>query len=552
MSRAALPLDVEAQRSARATKAAVRKETGSYYTPVEVAEFLATVAVQQASDRVLEPCYGEGVFLEALEAQFRQRFACEGDLVGVDLDPGLLSRVQLAHPGAVLHARDFFDIEPGALGSFNAIVGNPPFVRYHRFNGSRRTLGLRRTAEAGVAVSALTSAWVPFLIHASRHLAPGGRLCMVAPLELLYARYARPLVAYLCQRFRGVRVLRFAEPLFPGLNEGTVLLLADGWGGCTDEVAIMHARRVADVDPHRVMGIAAEHVSLAEWSNGAGQPNLLRLSPEIRALYEDVAGQCVSLGDLARITIGYVTGRNDWFHLTADDVQRGGLDADVRLVLRKSADLAHKGLWLDEAARAHLANQGAHWLFDPGKSPGPAARQRIQAGALMGVSEAYKCRVRPTWWQVPGVVAHDFVLGVFSTGGPRLVVTDLPATNSLLVGDVVDETNARCLAAAAITSLARFSAEVTGHALGGGALKFEPAEARRWLLPYRDSVPDTELTTIHRLLAAGRSDEASRLADVWLLQKGLGLGNDQLRLLREGTQILRALRWRGSLSPSDR
>lgn len=521
-----------------------RKRTGSYYTSREVADFLAAVAIRRPADRILEPCFGEGVFLKACHDRARSMSPSIGDgaIVGIDMNDDLVQEGLSRFPYAELVAADFFEVDPNRLGRFDAVVGNPPFVRYHRFNGKQRERALLRAAEADVNLSALTSAWVPFLVHATRHLQPGGRLCVVAPFEITYARYARPFVSYLCDRFANVRVLLFNQPLFPELNEATVLLVADDWGGQTSSMELVHAETVRDLDPERIFTADAEAVPADDWDADAGRTSLYRLDPKARDLYLAIEERVPRLGDLADVTIGYVTGDNTWFHMSQPDVRNLGLNRDVQLVLRRSADLKGRGLALDPEAHHQLAEEGAHWLFTPNEPLTAVAEDRIRSGERALVQTAYKCRVRTPWWRVPSVRPHDFVLGVFSTLGPRLVATDLPATNSLLVGDLKQPVSATTLAAAALTSFAALAAEVNGHALGGGALKLEPAEARRWSLPMHEAIPGHAVEEIHQLLASGHTAKASTLADQVFLRDALQLDANEIRVLQQALWTLRQAR----------
>lgn len=521
---------------------AERKQTGSYYTSREVADFLAAVAMRGPTDRILEPCFGEGIFLEACSDRMATHFGGTGSMFGVDLNTELVQDAVTKFPYAKLLAADFFDVDPADIGRFDAVIGNPPFVRYHRFNGDQRTRALTRAAEADVNLSALTSAWVPFLVHATQHLAVDGRLCVVAPFELTYARYARPFVSYLCDRFSAVRVLVFDDPLFPELNEATVLLVADGWGGSTTTMEFVHARSVRDLNPREVFQVAAESIPAKSWDADGGRTSLYRIDPRARDVYLALEERTSRLGDMANITIGYVTGDNSWFHLNERQVQHLQLSGDVQLVLRRSADLAGRGLVFTPKARAELAEEGAHWLFRPHEPVSVEAENRIREGERQNAHTAYKCRVRDPWWRVPAVQSHDFVLGVFSTLGPRLVATDLPATNSLLVGDLKQPVGAARLAAAALTTFAALSAEVSGHALGGGALKLEPAEARRWSLPVHDAVPEKAVQEIHQLLVTGHTAKASALADHVFLRDAFGLTADEIDVLRQGLHTLRQAR----------
>ena len=518
-----------------------RKQTGAYYTNRWAAQFLVDAVVSQ-QDRVLEPCFGDGVFIDAW--QQRPAGMRDGVIVGCDISPDVVEGGRQRYPGVTLHRTDFFDVAPGALGQFDAVVGNPPFVRYQRFQGAQRAQALQRAASGGVRLSALTSAWVPFLVHATQQLAPGGNMGVVAPLELTYARYARPFLAYLGQHFGAIRIIGSDERLFPDLNEATVLLLARNWGASTEAVDLVQAPCWSDLHAQQIWTHEALSIPLSAWADNSVRLRTVHLPVEDRALYQELEPVATPLGAVATLSIGYVTGANDWFHLDRRAVDRWGLHEDVQPVVRRHGDLTGRGLELTASDIADLTDSPPHWLFAPRTPLSAAARAYIAAGETAGVSQAYKCRVRSPWWRVPGVRSHDFALGVLSTDAPRLVASTIPATNSLLVGDLLHGQDARVVAAASLTGLAALSAELVGHALGGGALKLEPAEARRWLLPLVGAPDRQAVCAIDRALRQARWAEAVQRADHLFLEQGLGLPRHAVDQLWEATRRLRRQRGR--------
>jgi type I restriction-modification system DNA methylase subunit len=123
---------------------------------------------------------------------------------------------------------DFFDVEPDQ--HFDAVVGNPPFIRYQEFTGDARRRSREAALSQGVALSALASSWAAFVVHSSAFLNPSGRLGFVVPAELLSVNYAGPVRQFLLDRFASVRLILFGNSVFPGVQEEIVLLLAEGTG----------------------------------------------------------------------------------------------------------------------------------------------------------------------------------------------------------------------------------------------------------------------------------------------------------------------------------
>ncbi|MBN2451243.1 MAG: N-6 DNA methylase, partial [Lentisphaeria bacterium] len=213
------------------------KALGAYYTSRRVADFLVRWAIRGPADCVLDPAFGNGVFLEAAADRIRVLGGDPGQRVaGVELDEATYSCVvsRLADSAQISPERcrhaDFFTLSTG-WGVFDAVVGNPPFIRYQRFAGQLRRRALDRALAMGVTLPALTSSWAPFVVHAASMLRDGGRMGLVVPFEAAYSVYARPLLGFLADSFGNVSLLTFQQKLFPYLSEDTMLLLAEGKGG---------------------------------------------------------------------------------------------------------------------------------------------------------------------------------------------------------------------------------------------------------------------------------------------------------------------------------
>lgn len=71
----------------------------------------------------------------------------------------------VAAPGAAVNidTGDFLLSEPEPR--FDAVVGNPPYVRYQSFSGKERTTAKRAALRAGVSLTNLASSWAAFALH---------------------------------------------------------------------------------------------------------------------------------------------------------------------------------------------------------------------------------------------------------------------------------------------------------------------------------------------------------------------------------------------------
>ncbi|MGH3535943.1 MAG: HsdM family class I SAM-dependent methyltransferase, partial [Pseudonocardiaceae bacterium] len=239
--------------------AQARKARGAFFTPPELCSYVADWAIRSASDEVLEPSCGQAAFLLAAGERLDALTALAGEtrsglprieLHGVELHRDSARQAEALVRSAGYQARvltgDFFLVPP--TGRYDAVIGNPPYVRYQDFAGEARSRSREAALRAGVLLTRLASSWAAFTVHSALFLRPGGRLGLVLPAELLSVNYAAEVRRFLMQRFARVRLALFTERVFPGVQEEVVLLLADGYGqGPADHCELQQVRGAADL-----------------------------------------------------------------------------------------------------------------------------------------------------------------------------------------------------------------------------------------------------------------------------------------------------------------
>lgn len=543
--------------SASLDTAELRKARGAFFTPAPLAQYVTEWAVRSVADKVLEPSCGEAAFLLSAVVRLAALHDAEADsttphLDGVELhDASAAAARELLRTAGVeadVRVGDFFTFEPS--GSYDAVIGNPPYVRYQEFSGESRARSREAALRAGVPMSNLASSWAAFTVHAALFLRKGGRLGLVLPAELLTVNYAAPVRRFLLERFASVDLVLFEERVFPEVLEEVVLLLAEGYDeGPTDHFRVFQSRDAEDLSGTPVVRSWKPEDLDAKWT-----PSLL--SSEALAAFSALTcgDEFATLQTWGETTLGIVTGSNRYFALSPERV------ADLRLeesdVVRLSPPGSRhlRALTLTNAALDDLGAAGAStYLFRPSDEPSKAARRYIKAGEVSGVNDAYKCRIRPTWWRVPLVPPADLLLTYMNADTPRLCTNRAKVHHVNSVHGVYTRPEVRRLAMdylplASINSMTLVGAETVGRAYGGGMLKIEPREADRWPMPSPALVESVKTglaeirPQIDRLLRSGRLTDAARLVDDLLLVGALGLARSEVRALRDAHAELTARR----------
>lgn len=512
-----------------------RKARGAFFTPTVVADFLADWAIRAASDHVLEPSCGDGAILHAAVERLRE-LGDPSPIRGFELheESAAAARqvlVDLRHDGTI-EVGDF--LATTAKPEFDAVVGNPPYIRYQGFTGEARSRGLAAALAQGVRLSKLSSSWASFVIHAAGYLAPEGRLALVLPAELLTSNYAQEVRDFLLRRFASVSVVLFGRHVFPGVQTEALLLLAEGTGGCdgvrfstVDEVG--HLQTVA-------FDTVIDFRRGERWTTA-----LVSLEAQLHLHQLAAARAFVPLSTWGRLSLGAVTGNNRYFIISPERARELGL-ASTDVVPVSPAGSSHlRALTLTKRTHGSLGRDGAGTLLFRPEEPSAAALAYIAQGEAMGVQDAYKCRVRTPWWRTPLPAPPDLFFTYMNEATPQLAANParLHYVNSVhgLYLHEDDADLAEVLALAALNSATALSAEISGRAYGGGILKMEPREAAKLLVPSPASVrhrrADLEdaLPAAKRLLGAGRLPAARELID-GLLFAGGALGSEGLGAIR--------------------
>lgn len=535
----------------------LRKARGAFFTPAPLAQYITNWAVRTVQDHVLEPSCGEAAFLLAAVERMAELRGSGDSLVprldGLELheESAQTAREVLSAAGvdARVEVGDFFTVEP--TGSYDVVIGNPPYVRYQDFTGEARARSRRAALRAGVPMSGLASSWAAFTVHSALFLKRGGRLGLVLPAELLAVNYASEVRRFLMEKFARVDLVLFEERVFPEAEVDAVLLLAEGYGeGPTDHCRVYQVRNAQSL---------TEAVPLPRtWKpdSPAGKWTGSLLSADTVKAYRSLteAGHFATLESWGDTTLGMVSGNNRYFALNPARVAELGLVASDLVPLSPPGSRHLRGLTFTKSAWTEMGKSGAAThLFRPAGDPSPGAEAYIAAGEATNVHQAYKCRVRKPWWRVPLVKPADLFLTYMNADTPRLCANEAKALHLNSVHGVYLKPQHRTLGKsllplAALNSMTLLGAETVGRSYGGGMLKLEPREADRLPIPTPEVVAAAEpaLRVLRPQLAThlrnGRLLEAVGMVDEVLLVGQLGIGRKDVRALREGHAEMTARR----------
>jgi N-6 DNA Methylase len=486
---------------------AIRKAHGVYYTPRWMVRYIVHGALEPLLNRytedevrrirILDPACGSGSFLvEAFrvlveywesrtqitsadqQLELRMRILRE-NLFGIDVDSQAIEIAQLNLLLAALNQKlllpdlttnfavgnALFDLStrkvpatfelggwmtpvdvgsqfPSASGGFDAVVMNPPYYDLQAHPYQQAAL---RQAYPEIS-SGRDDVLYYFLARSIDVTRDGGQIGCVVARYWLDSLYADRLRSYLASATRVREILDFRsyQPFGKDVGVNAAILLAQA-GGISDEPVKYLAPMVEGVGPlpPRLLESVA---SLAPGPPEFGEASV-RLGPEPwRPTFRKASGQTRPLGELAYMTQGIKTGRNDVYVVSQRDVARLGLEPAALRPVLEGEDI------------------GAYALVDTGRSliyldgsvdvnEFPRVKEYLESHRDTLASRAEVSRHSYPWWRLqrprrgPGTDAPIRLLGPHLSTSPRFSVIGsgsnlsgaVGLTDTLLLSVVTDD-----------------------------------------------------------------------------------------------------------------
>lgn len=532
-----------------------QKLRGGFYTQPAIASFLARWVKVSKPKSILEPSCGDGAFLDAIEdariPSVKRVTACELNEKEAEKAAARTSLpVKMQRTDFLRWYLFFGQNEEG----FDAVVGNPPFIRYQYLPAEQQMLAEKIFGQLKLPFTKHTNAWVPFVLASIRLLKPGGRLAMVIPSELFHIPHAQSLRRYLAEQCSKILILDPEEIWFDDTLQGTVLLMAEKKRDVSEKsrgVAIVPVK-----SRDALAGDPEDYFQNAAYTNGVtieGKWMPVFLSLRERALLAELKARddVRKFADIASVDVGIVTGANKFF-LVSDatvsefalqrwahpmfgrsDHVKGLVYSDSDHEVNKETGLPANFLWFEEEQIEKLPQN---------------VRDYLDIGLSQKLHTRFKCRTRRTWYKVPSVYSAPVAMLKRAHHYPRLVLNSADAYTTDTAYRIRPlGINPEALVLGFVNSLTCLTAEMEGRHYGGGVLELVPSEIERLLIPVINATAAELKAADKRFRDAANDSEFLRIQDAFVLGK-LGVSRNDQEALHGAWIKLRDRRHRVSSS----
>jgi hypothetical protein len=326
----------------------------------------------------------------------------------------------------------------------------------------------------GAKVTLGANCWYAFVCASLSLLKPGGSLAFVLPAAWDYASYAAPLRDVVPSLFRNIEVHRSRSLIFPDVQDGAVVLLAEGYRESPRGFRRVEHATAQDLIARLVHSPHTEPLILSS-SDAVGNHGSCRLS------------------EILDIKIGTVTGDANFFLLTEDQRRANQLPlGSVMPVISRAHHLIDTKLTPKKWQK--LRDDGERvWLFFPTKRS--LSRVSVQRYLRLPVSkggcdrEAYKVKSRNPWYHPDLVGNCDGFISGMSRAGPWICFSEMPglsASNTLYTvkfRTLMPKHQQTAWALSMLTSTARKSSKQKCRFYADGLEKYEPGDLGELIIP---------------------------------------------------------------------
>ncbi len=508
-----------------------RKKFGAFYTPDSLSQLLCDWAIRSRSETVLEPSFGGCGLLRSSKFRLSKLGAKKpiNQIFGWDIDPiafqyladMLESPVDLKNfiHGSFLSA----ETPPDWPERFDTVVANPPYIPYQSLDSATRK-ELQARVWPVPNIGGRASLWAYFILESLSKLKVSGRMAWILPGTVMNANYAKPILEYLPSVFSRSLALIVRDRIFldEGTDEETVILLLDDYspGGTSGTIHVCRSEKLADI-PNEIVkwDLNQQRVFTPDFRQAHLSMNETVLK-QFHKLSELPSAK--TLGDIATVQIGLVTGANEFFILNNSSLAANGLGStDCKPILSKFNQAP--GLRFRRKDFLSMAALDARvYLIDATNANKSVPLQDyLNSFDKERIAKISTFKKRKIWSQPDDNKIPDAFFPVMHHTGPRIVLNDdqMTCTNTthrLYFKDKVPSHQRRLVAISLLTSFSQLSAEMTGRTYGSGVLKHEPREAEKIKLLLPDIAKSTVNTWFKRIdlkLRSGIESEASALAD---------------------------------------
>lgn len=461
-----------------------KKNTGAYYTPAFLAEFISKRVLAHFENRirisVLEPSVGEGAFVEELAKAENIKI----NLTALDINKTELNKASdkwFSKKGIFLKS-DFLKYK--TVKKIAAIIGNPPYLKKNRLTKEQVKRCKTIHKKAKLSEASVKNIWTSFLVKSNQLLTKNGVLAFVLPSELLQVKFAEEIRDYLKSEFERIEIFTFNDLLFECKGQDTIVLFAF---------------KKAKIKGEYFTNI--ESVKKLKESAFTLKKNRVLVNSKVKWTHHFLSSDELNfLHNLKRAlkTVNYyvdskpgiVTAANKFFIVNKETEQKYRLHKYTKPIIQKGL-YVNGSVVFNESDFGQLENsQHPSRLLQLNNTDkiSKKLKEYLALGIAQELPNRYKCRIRDNWYVIPNIAKKpDAFFFKRSHLYPKLLknTSDAYVTDTAYKIEMKEGYDLNSFIYSFYNTLTLIFAEIEGRYYGGGVLELVPSEFKNLPFPYK-------------------------------------------------------------------
>ena len=458
----------------------ILRDKGQFWTPSWVADAMVEY-VSKDTDLVFDPATGRGAFYEALIKLNKPDIS----FYGTDIDNEVLSDKIYNHDNCYIEERDFIKNPPSR--KFKAIVANPPYIRHHRIDEETKYL-LKQLSSSitGGAIDGRAGYHIYFFIQALNHLEKDGKLAFIMPADTCEGKFAQNLWKWISEKFCIESVITFDEGAtpFPNVDTNAIVFLIKNskpaktlyWVKANEAYSTDLFNFISsDFKLQKFETIDVINRQLKEGiTTGFSRPE-----------HPDDGRDKFHLNDFANVMRGIATGSNEFFFLTAQQVNKLNIPQEfLKRAVGRTKDATESILTLKDVEQLEKSNRPTFLLSINGNDKLPKAiKNYLKVGEEMGLPNRSLIQQRKPWYKMERRVVPPLLFAYLGRRNTRFIKNEagvLPLTGFLCVYPIYnDKEFIEKLWKALNHPDTLENLKLVGKSYGSGAIKVEPGNLNK-------------------------------------------------------------------------
>ncbi|WP_395375107.1 Eco57I restriction-modification methylase domain-containing protein [Marinicella sp. W31] len=492
-----------------------RKQTGSYYTPNILSDFLTRYVFDnyiklhnESSINVLEPSCGDGKFIASLlkmNVDFNKHSISLYDINNIELQKASELFRSDQRSNVDLYNNDFLEDFSKHKNKCSLIIGNPPYIRKKNMSDKQiinceKVHKLLYEEELNPNVKfKIKNVWTAFVEASVMCLKKDGVFCMVLPADIMQVNYTKYLRWVLSSQFDKVDIFAFNELVFNDIQQ--------------DVVAIIGVKKLSNTSLHGISFYQVNKLedllerkftrqfnnihrtNLDKWTNYILSDYELNSIHKLRKKFETINFYC------DEANVGIVTAANNYFILNKEELKFNKLSrytSVVKPILSKGENVKNL-VNFSISDYQKLKNSNAKVCFLKFKNItknkfSKDVQSYLNNGESLKIDKRYKMTKRQNWYHVPSDWECDAFFVKRCHLFPRMIVNEanVLATDSFYKVNLKKEFNVKNFVFSFYNSLTFILCELEGRYYGGGVLELTPNEFKNIYIPYCHDVTDSD------------------------------------------------------------